>query len=329
MSKHNFLENDQILPQDIGRLRELDGHELLNVEEKDKHVSFDQVLKLGKWFLEQKFSTPLPSTRPLPQRLLEAYSLNNSGVFMGKLALGSETSKQYPVTGEVVQTPTGRDIRLHIVPIDFQSLEVAQFEQYTESLLALAAVAAVAPQFILALENGMITTLCSTKKDVVTEVTPDHGSPLAVLFDSFEHRQDTLQNLVHVTGNASLSMKQAGHLHGQSTQQTQKISRSAGGSKIAGGVPIRTLLRSELAQYGVVKHVLYVQTNEDELGNKQLLSMQDSLFQSGLQPMYLPMVAAALGFTQQVVGNSVREQMLEGILQPKNSEVPLSELLLR
>lgn len=324
MAKKSFLYEVQPVVQDIGRLQELDSHELLESESGDQLVSFNQVRQIGSWFLEQKFPTALPSSHPAPQRLLTTYTQKPPAPFVAKLALGTETSKHYPVTAEVVSTPHGKDIRLHIVPIDFSSLETAQFEQHTDGLLALAAVAAVAPQFILALEGGIVTTHCSTKKEVVTEITPDHGTPLAILFDQFENRQTTFNNLVQVTGNQTINMKQAGHLHGQPIQNAHTISKAASGSKIAGGVPIRTFMRSELP-----KHVLFLQTRDGLQGQTELVSMAESLLKSGIHPALLPTVAAALGFTSEVVGSSEREQAVESILQPQNADKPLMELFLR
>lgn len=315
------------IAQDPGRLAELDSHELLlsnsdHGQAKQQIASFDSIRAIGSWFLSQTFNTVLPSTEKVPDIVLQSPGNTQQGVSLGRLALGSGKENQYPVTIEVVTTPTGKDLRIHIVPIHFGALEVAQFEQHTDSLLALAAAAAVAPQFILALEGGITTIQCSTKKDLVTSITPDHGTPLAVTFDAFDSQTSTLESAIAVTANPGLNIKQAAHLHGQNRPGTQQISRSASGSKIAAGVPIHTFLRNELP-----KHALFLQTYSDDLGNQRVLSMHESLSAVGIFNLDLSLLAAALGFTARVVGESKREKMVETLLQPNNADTPLVELV--
>jgi hypothetical protein len=310
--------------QDRGKLVEIDQHELLRVDDGNEQIAtFDQVKEVGRLFMSQKFNSVLPSSQPLPEGLLKRHELiGGAGVFWGKLALGADLESQFPVTIEIVSTQSGRDLRLHIVPIHFGALEVAQFGQHTDSLLALAAAAAVAPQFVLALEGGITTTHCATKKDVVTSITPDHGTPLAVTFDAFAHSHQTLNTAISVTGDRALSIKQAAHLHGQDKPDTQQISQAAAGSKIAAGVPLRTVLRSELP-----RHALFIQTTGDGFGNQKIVSVEESLLTAGIESGDLSFLAAALGFTARVVGDAAREHTIEKVLKPTNADTPLAELV--
>lgn len=310
-------------PQDTGKLVEIDSHQLLQNDEGNKQIAtFDQVKEIGRLFLSQQFNAVLPSSKPLPEGLLKRHELGGFGPFWGKLALGADAESQFPVTVELAATPQGRDLRLHIVPIHFGALERVQYSQYTDSLLALAAAAAVAPQFVLALEGGITTTHCETKKEFVTSITPDHGTPLAVTFDAFELGQKTLNNAISITGNADISIKQAAHLHGQAKQQSERVSSAAAGSKIAAGVPLRSMLRSELP-----RHALFIQTIDDGLGNQKIVSINESLRTASDNSLDLSFLAAALGFTAQVVGNSEREQTIEKVLHPANSDTPLLTLV--
>lgn len=177
--------------QDRGKLAELNNHQLLQAEDAEAQIAtFDQVRDLGKWYLQASrgFKTVLPSTKSLPDGLLSQHELRGNQVFMGKLALGVHPDTHFPVTIEPIGTPTGRDLMVHIVPIHFGALELAQFESHTDELLALAAAAAAAPHFIFALQDGIATKRCSSKKPLVTSITPDHGTPLAVAFDAFTDR---------------------------------------------------------------------------------------------------------------------------------------------
>lgn len=312
-------------PLDKGRLVELDNHEILKNDDGTEQIAtFDQVKELGRWFLSQKFNSVLPSSQPLPEKLLSRYDLSKNGAFWGKLALGADLESQFPVTIESILTSNGRDLRLQIVPIHFKALEVSQFGQHTDSLLALAAAAAVAPQFVLALESGIATTQCSTKKEIVTSITPDHGTPLAVTFDAFEAKQKTLDTTISVTGDKNISIKQAAHLHGQEKPSTVQLSNAAAGSKIAAGVPLQSLLRSELP-----KHALFIQTVTDDTGNQKIVSIHESLLKAGIESGDLSLLAAALGFTARVVGDSSREQTIERVLKPEHADVPLAELITR
>ncbi len=312
--------------QDTGRLAEMESHELLRVEDGSGQIaSFDQVRAVGRWFLEQKYSSVLPSSQTLPDGLFSRHEKTGNTVFMGKLALGPDAESQFPVTVESVRTPSGRDLRVHIVPIHFGALEVAQFGHHSDTLLALAAAAAVAPQFVLALQGGLETTQCATKKSVVTSITPDHGTPLAVTFDAFENTSRTLSSAIGVTGNRNVSIQQAAHLHGQSSVSAQQVSQSAAVSKIAAGVPIRTVLRSELP-----RHALFLPTEHDVLsGEQRIVPLSESLMRAGIPLEELSFLAAALGFTSQVVGDSTREQTVERILTPKFATIPLRELVTR
>lgn len=320
-NKETIVSAGQI--QDRGKLAEVDKHQLLRVEQGSEQIAtFDQIRNVGRWFLGQKYNVVLPSSKPLPLGLLAKHELQSGGAFLGKLALGSDSESQFPVTLEVIKTAQGRDLRVHIVPIHFGALEVAQFGQHTDNLLALAAAAAVAPQFVLALEGGIETTHCATKKETVTSITPDHGTPLAVTFDAFDLSTQTLNSAIGITGNHDLSIKQAAHLHGQNKPNVERVSQAASASKIAAGVPIRTVLRSELP-----KHALFISTEIDPAGEKRIISMNESLWSAGIANQELSFLAAALGFTARVIGDDGREKTVERILTPAFADTPLRELV--
>lgn len=319
--------------QDPVRLSEMDTHQLLADDDgKNPIATFEQVKQIGRVFLNLQFDTKPFLTSPLapphqltalsPHLLIQQHQLAGKGAFWGKLALGADSESHFPVTIEVISTPQGNDLRLHIVPIHYGALEVAQFGQHTDSLLALAAAAAVAPQFLLALEGGITTQHCETKREIVTSITPDHGLPLAVTFDAFGQGTKTLDRAISITGNSDISIRQAAHFHGQARPNTQYVSQAAGDSKIAAGVPIRSMLQSQLP-----RHALYIQTAIDSLGNQQIVSVNESLQNALLDPLGMPLLSAALGFTARVVGDSGREKTVEGILRPGNADIPLAEVV--
>lgn len=308
--------------QDLGRLRELDSHQLLG-ENNSPLVSFDQVRATGAWFLAQDFPTPLPSSSPLPPRLLGRHLASGNAPFFIKLALGASEEDHFPASARVIQTPLGKhDLSLEIVPIPYSALRRPSSERHTDSLLALAAVAASAPHFLFALESGVHTTNCSTKKEHVTSITPDHGTPLAVVFDGFQSNTNTLTTVTKATQNPTLTIRQATHLHGQNQADAKTISVAAAHSKIAAGVSLRSLTRSELP-----KHVLFLQTTLDEQGQPILVGSNDSLRASFSQVPEFGLLATALGFTAQVVGNSRREHRIEHILSPHQVDTPLHEVV--
>jgi len=316
------LVRSAVRPQDRGRLQELGSHQLLRGESKSAQIaSFDQVRELGRWMLEQRFSSVLPSSAPVPE-LFARYDMLGKGPMFGKLALGAEPSSQYPAAIEVVQAPERRDLRVHVVSIHFEALSPRAFSERNDQLLALAAAAAAAPQFLFALEEGVESTHCATKKKVATSVSPDHGTPLAVVFDAFGHSQNTMTVAESALKRKGLSLQEATHVHGQSESSARAVARAAGGSGVASGVPIRTFLRSELP-----KHALFVQTRKNELGQEELIGMRESLREAKLQQDALSFVSAALAFTSLVVGDSNREKMIEKVFNPGNAEVPLWELL--
>lgn len=309
--------------QDSAKLAEINSHQLLKKEEADggQVATFDTVKQLGAWFLNQRFNAVLPSSKPLPAGLFKEQLIKNES-FLGKIAFGADAESQYPFTAEVVKTAQGYDLRLQIVPIHFGALEVAQFGRHTDDLLALAAAAAVAPQFLMSLEDGIETTHCDTKKQSVNSITPDHGTPLAVTFDLFDSSTQTLDSAIGVTGNRDLSIQQAAHLHGQNRANSQRISKSASGSKIAAGVAPKIAYRSTLP-----KHLLYVSVTSDQVtGAQKIASMYESLLNAGVGTENLSFLAAILGFTAQVVGKSAREQTIEKVLSPSFSGTPLRKL---
>lgn len=314
-----------IQPQ--SRLEAIDEHQLLRSEDQPGQIAtFDQVRAMGELFIKQNFNDVVPSTHSLPQALIHRHLRDGGGAFWGKLAFGANKDCQFPVTIEVVPVGSGWDLQLYIVPIHFAALEVAQFEKHTDSLLALAAVAAVAPQFILAFKDGISTTNCARSSKAVTSLQADHGTPLAVVFDSLTREQgeseSTLMSAISVTGNPDLSIKQAAHLHGRRGTETTLLSQAAAGSKVAGGVPIQTALRSQLS-----RHALYIPTRTDGLGDKAIVTIDYSLHEAKIMGLNASQLATALGFTAQVIGNSSAEQTIEKVLQPAVADMPLTELV--
>jgi len=312
--------------QDRAKLAEMTRHQLLKANENGSGqiATFDEVRAVGRWFLNQRFNTVIPSTKQLPAGLLARYEANGGGTFLGKVAFGSDEEKQFPATIEVVKTPRGKDLRIHIVPIHFEALKVAQFGSHTDSLLALAAAAAVAPHFVLGLEGGL-TGDCSTGNVNKTEeplIKVDHGTPLAAVFESFQSQNSgaVLSSALEVTGNDQLTIEQAAHLHHLRENDFSKISSAAANSKISAGVPVRSLLRNELP-----KHVLFVSTSANEDGKPKINTMEETLFSESGSDFGL--VATALGMTATVVGDSDREKRMERVLSVKSGDTPLSEII--
>jgi len=312
---------DAVQAQTKSQLHELDKHELLRGgDEVTQIATFDQVRMIGSWFFKQNYNTVLPSNKPLPLGLLSRHKMNGGAAFLGKLALGAGPESHFPVTVEVIETATGSDLRLHIVPIHFRALEVAQHGQHTDSLLALAAAAAIAPQFILGLEGGL-TGDCSTQKVEKSMIGVDHGTPLAVIFESFQLQSLVLDSATQITGNSSLTLKQAGHLHHLPEHNSAKISNAAGFSKVAAGVPLRTLLRSQLPQ-----HALFIPTTIDQTGQPAISTLRESILATD-PTCDFGSIAVALGMTASVVGDDKREQKMQRVLSLKSGDIPLREII--
>ena len=319
----NFFERETVQhaskPQDLGRIAELDSkHQLLQKDGSDLQVaSFDLVRTLGKWFLDQKFNKVLPSTNQLPSIFFDSTGQS----FLGKIIFGQSTENHFPVTIRAIATQNGIDLELSIIPIHYQALEVAQFSTHSDALLALAAAAATAPQFSFALEEGIQTTHCSTKKQSVTGIDQAHAAPLAAAFETFAAPQSkVLQAASAITGNKQITLREMTHFHGQDDKNSRQIIPSSQ-SKLAAGVPIQSLFRTQLPRHALS----FTTITEPHSGKQILLSVKDSLAQLGIDIKDLPGVAIALGFTAQVVGQ--REKTIENIFDPKNIAVPLLHLL--
>ncbi|MCD8484087.1 hypothetical protein LRY60_00500 [Candidatus Woesebacteria bacterium] len=283
------------------------------------------MLEIGKWFLSHRYTDVYPNTkessRPLPELLRDHFAAGNAP-FQTVLAFGSQASEQWPATAQVVTTPNGYDVQFHIVPISMDAFAKMKTESYSDGLLTVAATAAMAPQFLVALQGGLETTQCSTKKEIVTQMTPDHGAPLTVAFDAFQQKNTTLNTVVSATGDRNVSIRRAGHLHGQQKPSADRISKAAATSRITAGIEVQTVRWSALGNPR-----FSVRTRRDEHGVKHLVSMYESLQENNL--MIDPsLVSAALGFSAQVVGASDREKLVEKILQPGNADAPLREMLL-
>lgn len=132
----------------------------------------------------------------------------------------------------------------------------------------------------------------------------------------------TLNSAIAVTNNPALSIRQAAHLHGKAKPSVTQITTAVAGSKIAAGVPIRSVLRSKLP-----KHALYYPQMIDPIsGQTVIVSLKESLLGQVFSSNDFAFLAAALGFTAQVVGESQREQSIEKVLTPAFADTPLQEL---
>ncbi|MDQ3008322.1 MAG: hypothetical protein M3Q81_01875 [bacterium] len=310
--------------QDAGKLRELDSHQLLSTDKDTGITTFDDVRTVGELFLSQTYNSVLRSDRELPSNLLQRHLLDGGGTFLAKLQLGITSADTFPATVEPVYAPDGTtQLRVHFMPIPFSQLEHAQFSPQTDSLLALAAAAAVAPQFMLALNEGLATTNCASKSESVTTLKPDHGTPLVVTFDSFNTRPrpvSAIDTVLSVTQNPDITIKQAAHLHGQNQANISNLARPAGESGVGAGVPVYSKTRAELPP-----HALHYSTVTDENGQIRIVGLSE--LQSQLRSTDLSLIAVALGFTAKVVGDSANEKVIERILQPANAATPLRSLI--
>lgn len=332
-------------PQDIQRLQELDTqHQLLKTEKNTPVTTFDQVRILGEFFIEEKgkLTTNLLDTsknqRAQNMRLLAEYVARKEGSFLGSLAYPG-LSERFALTATPLLRPDGKgyDLQLQVLPVPFSALEKSQHGSSTDSMLALAAAVTVAPQFVLALEGGVATTQCSTKKNIVTSITPDHGLPLATLFDSFTpNPTNTLAVVQRITGNRDITYGEAAHFHGQSVHEIT-LGKVSGFSGVAGGFPIQTLLASELPSgCGLLVNVASDQGNEqitslnralartirnwsnraDKKVSAQLLS------QIGID-VDMSEMAAALAITGKVVGDDQRERKIATAFSSTTADTPL------
>lgn len=312
--------------RDLGRVRDIDGHQLLNQDQAngqviDRPLSFNQVEALGERFLAAvgRLNSVLRSTDQLSPALINSMKLGG-GLFMGKLALGAQPEDQFPASVRVVMGPDGvPDLEYTIMPIHFGALEKAQYAG-DESRLILAAAAASAPAFLTELSGGIEDTNCSTKKPVVSVIKADHGSPLAVAMDALSNRQHTLHVLEGVSGQTNLSLTGATHLHGRSQGESSQVVRAASGSGIASGVPVRVIRRSKAP-----RHALYLEVKTDEHGVQQPVSMNEALGDGDQTDLAL--MAFALGLSARVAGESRNEQILERVLNPNNAQTPLNQLV--
>lgn len=333
--------------QDLGRLSEIDGHSLIRLddpmlgEETTQNISFDQVKRLGAWFLQQKFDLAVPSKDPLPV-FFRNYNPSVQGPLLAKIAYGPQAEKQFPVTVEFVTDPDRPEysrLLLHHVGISLADLARSEHESVTDSMLALASAAAFAPFAILPLRDGVQTTRCSTKKtETPTGMRLDHGSPLAVVFETVtsdaedsktaSRTSSTLSAIEDAKQNKLLTLRDLGHVHGQDVNKTALITTAAGKSKMAAGVSIRSVYRDQLQKSGKEgKHILFFQQGVNEFGQPRLVGLYEALADVGIKPSEVGVAAVALGFTTHIVGNSVAEKKVEKIFDPSNAEVPMSELI--
>lgn len=145
---------------------------------------------------------------------------------------------------------------------------------------------------------------------------------LSPLTHSLTDQLATLNSAIAVTNNPALSIRQAAHLHGKAKPSVTQITTAVAGSKIAAGVPIRSVLRSKLP-----KHALYYPQMIDPIsGQTVIVSLKESLLGQVFSSNDFAFLAAALGFTAQVVGESQREQSIEKVLTPAFADTPLQEL---
>lgn len=316
--------------QEKSALKQIDNHELLRSDENDEQViGFDQVLQFGRWFLnyDNQLTKEIDGRLPLDKikPMLDRYAARQSGPFLAKIIFGQGAENHWPATVEVVRLPDGRyDLKMHIVSVHYGALEVAKNTNTTDGFVALAAAAAAAPHFSLALTDGVSTTHCATKKEIVTGIKPDHGGPLGVLFDSFDNKTNTLQSITGATKDSNLTIKSGSHLHGMTTPTTNHIVRAAGASKVAAGVVIHPKFRSDA---DLPFHTLRIPTRVNEQGKTEIISLQEAISEAGLAGLELSLLAVALGFTSQVIDNTKNELLVEKLFDPKHAETPLRNLV--
>ncbi|MFZ1721476.1 MAG: hypothetical protein WAU07_03150 [Microgenomates group bacterium] len=314
---------------DIGRTKEVDSHQLLSTEDRqDQIVTFDDIRTLGRLFLTQKYTGSIESAKPFPASFFASHLARDAGPFLAKLDIGNGTDpeKQFPVTVEVVLTEQGLvDLLYHCVPIHSGALEKAKHERHTDALLILAAASLVAPQIILAMRDGIETTNCSTKSNFVQEIRADHSGPLAGLFGSFRNDLETVKQIARISGDEQVTVSRATHIHGQDRQDTSALARAAAGTGIAAGVPVRSEYLSKLRP--VMPHALRVPTRKNPVtGLPEIISISEALVDQGFDPLQLALVAAALGFTTDVVGTP-NEQKVEALFDPRNIDRPIATII--
>lgn len=308
--------------QDTGKLKELDRHDLIQGDSESSSASFDEVLALGEVLLRQKYAPrPLTSTETA-ESLFRSHPMAIGETFAGKVRF---QEGEFPVTAEVVQTHRGPDFRLHIVPVHFSAFEPQQFSRRSDGLVALAAAAIAAPEFLFSLREGLEEEDCENPQ--LSVVQPEHGTPLAVLFDSFQPGANdfrTLEEVKRITRHKSPTLAQAAHIHGQKQYSSQKLLGAASKSTVAGGLTIHTMMRERLP-----RHLLYFPVKTDLEGNVTIASLRDSLVETGMKGLDPAFIAAALGMTSQVVGDAAREKTIETVYTAEEAQAPLENLIVR
>lgn len=339
---------NRITLENQARIHTLSGkHQLLTTTTEagatQQLANLEDVLLLGELFFTKasKFDTqPLLTNlssvaeqHSLNALLLKHWQLGNEP-FLGKVAVTTGKNGgyvQYPVLAEVVQTAAGNELKLSIIGVDIALFQKGAWEATTEQHLGLAAAILSASSGLEAVTGGTTTTVCSTKSAAVSEVKTDHLTPLLPLFEQAAHNSTrTLTEIGRVahlghgaTGQQTelLTVGAAAHLHGKKKDEVAGLTKLAGNSGIAAGVPVHVVRLAQLPK----PFAFFAQTTAETGQGKKLVSMQAVLRENGLLTL-LPAIAVALGFTTHIV-DTPHEYTMQEILNPAHSKTPLSEIL--
>lgn len=328
--RKELLNTINVAKIDTGKVAEIQTHELLQkdnegVEEKQNAqiATLDQISMLGNFFINQAFDK---------NRVIQSNKNFDNFVFadgkinLGKIAFGISSDLHFPVFFKpIFKNNLIVDLELYIIPVSYHDFVTIKGEKQNDKLVILAAICASAPHFLFALDQGISTTNCATKKPIVNHIKPDHALPIVATFDSFQNSNNTLKNAEAVAKH-ELTLTQATHLHGKNIMETQQIVSAAEYSKVTAGVQIFKTTRNQLALSD--KHVIYFSSKVDPMtGQVQVQNFDESLANSGIIGFDLAMISIALGFTNIVTGDSAKEQKLEKVLKNSDPNTPMKELL--
>lgn len=314
---------------DHGRQTEFDQHQL--VTNQVSELGFATVLQVGEQLQAINLNTVLSSNRPVPSELLlDLYQRGNPPV-LGQVRLGVTSQDWFPATLQVDLNGGQPTLELYVVMVTQAMLEAGQHGRLTDGQLALAAAVVAAPQLMIGLAGGLQAEHCDSQVVVPATVSPGHATPLVTVFESFSP-------VVSMPGTGALavvtkergddvSLSAVSHLHGHSLTEKsqQQVVSAATTAKLTAGVPVMKLSWAELQQQAG-RFALYVPTQvESATGRVQLQSMVESMTKAGQVDFGL--LAVALGFTSEVVGDGQREKKVEKILTLSEAETPLRVLV--
>lgn len=314
---------------DHGRQTEFDRHQLITNQVSE--LGFATVLQVGEQLQAIDLNTVLSSNRPVPpELLLDLYQRGNPPV-LGQVRLGVTSQDWFPATMRVDLNAGEPTLELYVVMVTQAMLEAGEHGRLTDGQLALAAAVVAAPQLLIGLAGGLQTEHCDNQDVVPATISPGHATPLVTVFESFspaltQPATGALAVLTKERGD-DVTLSTASHLHGHglTDKSQQKVVAAASTAKLTAGVPVMKLSWAEL-QRQAGRFALFVPTQvEPTTGKVQLLSLVESMTKAGQVDFGL--LAVALGFTSEVVGDSQREKKVEKILTLSEAETPLRVLV--